>query len=175
MHVTLDHEQWEAEVGSTLGEVFADLSARAQARSRIVTSLQLDQRKITDRDLDIGFLGESAAKFSRVTAISQSMEDIVYSAQQSAQRYAQILRAEGMTLLGTFRSGQSRIDSLDQWLGKLADYMELIEGGRGQAHGGEPARPLSSWVQDLLDARARRDTVLIADILEYEVMPRLEA
>jgi len=175
MYVTLDQEQWEVGAGATLGTVFADVSERAHARSRIVTSLQLDQRAITDRDLDAGFLGEPAAKFSRLAAISQSMQDIMQSAQVSAHRYAQNLRTEGISLVRAFRSGLPQVDTLDLWLGRLADYLELVEGRCKAPRSFEAARPLSSWVQDLLDARGLRDTVLMADLLEYEILPRLEA
>jgi len=175
MHVTLDQEQWEVGTGATLGTVFTEVSERALARSRIVTSLQLDQRAITDRDLDAGFLGESAAKFSRLTATSQSMQDIMQSAQVSVHRYAQNLRTEGVSLVRAFRSGLPQVDTLDLWLGRLADYLELVEGSHTLSRPGETARPFSSWVQDLLDARSGRDTVLMADLLEYEILPRLEA
>ena len=173
MRVTLDQEQWEAGVGATLGDVLAEVSERAQAQSRIVTSLRLDQRVITDRDLDPEFLCKASGKFSRLTAISQSIQVLMESARQSAARYAHDLRAEGHTIASAFRTGRSQMGALDLWLGKLADYLELMEGGRTSRCKGEDERPLSGWVQELLDARTRQDRVLMADLLEYEILPRL--
>lgn len=175
MHVTLDRDQWEAIAPATLGEVLAEVSERAQARSRIVTSVALDRRDITDRDLDADFLGEPAEKYSRLTAVSQSMQEIVRSARHSAGRYAHILHAEGSALAGAFRSGQFQINTLDLWLGRLADYLELVEGIGTLPDAGRDAKPLSAWVRDLLDARTGEDIVLMADILEYEILPRLES
>lgn len=174
MHVTLDQDQWEAGVGSTIGDVLADLSERAQARSRIVTSLRLDQRAITDRDLHAEFLCEVSGKFTRLTATSQSVQELLLSARQAAARYAQDLRVEGNTIASAFRAGRSQMSALDLWLGKLADYLELEERGWKSRHTGEDELPLSTWVQELLTARNGRDLVRMADLLEYEILPRLD-
>lgn len=173
MHVTLDQEQWEVGPGTTLGEVLAEVSERANKRSRIVTFLAVDQRPITDRDLDGALLAMSTAQFTHLAASSQSMHEIVQSAQPSIQRYAKVVRTEGTALVEAFRIGRQQIDRLDLWLGQLADYIELMEStARGPAEGG-PSRTLTPWVQELLEAREARDTVRLADLLEYEVLPRL--
>lgn len=173
MRVMLDQDQWEIGATATLGDVLADISDRAQARSRIVTSVRLDQRVISDRDLDSGFLGQSTERYSRLTAISQSTQEIVRSARDSADQYAHILHEEGIALARSFRSGQFQVATLDLWLGKLADYLELVEGAGAVFDGSREAKPLSAWVRDLLDARAGRDSVRMADLLEYEILPRL--
>ena len=173
MRVTLDQEQWEAGVGTTVGDVLADVSERAQARSRIVTSLRLDHRAITDRDLGAELLREASGKYTRLTAVSQSVHDLLASGRQAAACYAHDLYAEGHTIASAFRAGRSQVGALDLWLGKLADYLELVESDRTSRHIGEEERPLSAWVRELLDARAGRDFVLMADLLEYEILPRL--
>ena len=173
MRVTLDQDQWETGAAATLGEVLADVSDRAQKKSHIVTSLQLDHRAISDRDLDIGFLGEPANKYAMLTAVSISRQEVVRSARHSAERYAQVLHEEGRSLAGSFRAGQSQVARLDLWLGKLADYLELTEGTGTALNGGRDAKSFSTWVRDLLDARAGQDIVMMADLLEYEILPRL--
>jgi hypothetical protein len=174
MRVTLDQEQWDAVAGATLGDVLADVSERAQARSRIVTSLRLDQRAITDRDLDAEFLREASGRFIQLTAVSQSVQTLMESAREVAARYARDLRAEGLTIASAFRAGRSHVGALDLWLGKLADYLELVEGSRTSRRATEAERPLSTWVRELLTARNGRDLVLMADLLEYEILPRLD-
>jgi hypothetical protein len=174
MRVTLDQEQWEVGAGVTLGEVLADVSDRANKRSRIVTALAVDQRPITDRDLDATLLAQPTARFTHLTASSQSMHDIMQSARPSLQRYANEVRTEGSALIEAFRIGRQQIDRLDLWLGKLADYIELMESAAREPAEVVPGRTLIPWVQELLEARDVRDTVRIADLLEYEVLPRLE-
>lgn len=175
MRVTLDQDQWDIGAAATIGEVLAEVSDRAQAKSRIVTSVQLDDRAITDRDLDVLFLGESAKKYSALTAVSLSRQELARSARHSAERYAQVLHEEGRSLAGSFRAGPFQIAKLDLWLGKLADYLELVEGTGTAFIGGRDTKPLSPWVRDLLDARSAQDIVMMADLLEYEILPRLEA
>jgi hypothetical protein len=173
MRVTLDQEQWEVGEGATIGDVLADVSERAQTQSRIVTSLRLDQRAITDRDLDAELLREASGKFSRLTAMSQSVDALMESARELAARYARDLGEEGWTIASAFRAGYSQVGTLDLWLGKLADYLELAEGGRTSQPTREDERQLSALVRELLAARNERDIVLMADLLEYEILPRL--
>lgn len=173
MHVTLDQEQWEAGAHVTLGDVLAEVSERAHAHARLVTSLRLDQRTITDRDLDPVFLAEPAARFAQLTALSQSMHAILLSAQPSIQRYGDELRTEGKALVPPLRFGPQALSSLDAWLGKLADYLELVEGNHAGAPTDCATGGLMPWVRQLLDARAGRDFVHMADLLEYEILPRL--
>jgi hypothetical protein len=171
MHVTLDQDHWEVADAMTLGEVLADISEKSHARSRLITSLTVDQRTITDRDLDPAFLGEPIARFAHLTATSQTMDDVMRGAAQSIQQYATLLRSDARELAAEFRRGEERLTSLDAWLGKLADYIELVESG----HRIPPSnKALTPWVQELLDARTTRDVIRLADLLEYELIPRLE-
>lgn len=172
MHVMLDQDQWEVVNMASLGEVLADLSEKAHARSRLITSLTLDQRVITDRDLDPELLGESISRFARIRAVSQTLDDVMRSATPTIQQYAALLRNEAQELAAHIRLGEERLTLLDAWLGRLADYLELLEAQPATAgsHGA-----LTHWVQALLDARALRDLIGVADLLEYEVAPRLEA
>lgn len=174
MRVTLDQDQWEPVAEATLGEVFAEVSDRAYAQSRIVTAMRLDQQAITDRDLDAGFLAEPAARYGSLTAVSQSMQDMEHDAWIVARRYAKLLHAEGAAFVGLWRAGRTQGRDMDLWLGKLADYLEFTEGKCPTPLSGNAAAPLSSWVQEFLSARESRDEVLMADLLEYEILPRLE-
>ena len=175
MHVQLDQDQWEANAEATLGEVLAEVSDRAHERSRIVTMLQLDQRTITDRDLDGALLAEAASRYRHLTAVSQSMQDMEHDAWIAAQRYARFLHAEGVAFVDAWRAGRPQEPAMDLWLGKLADYLEFVEGNASSCHTGVDGHaPLVPWVQQLLAARERQDVVLTADLLEYEILPRLD-
>lgn len=172
MHVMLDQDQWEVVNALSLGDVLADISEKAHARSRLITSLTVDQRAITDRDLDSTFLGEPIARFTHLQAISQTMDEVIRSAASTIQHYADLLRKEAQELASHIRMGDERLESLDAWLGKLADYLELMESKPAKT---PPDRAMPPWVQALLDARAQRDLIRVADLLEYELAPRLES
>lgn len=171
MHVTLDQDHWEVDNASTLGDVLADISDKSHARSRLITAVTVDRRAITDRDLDPAFLAEPTARFTQLTATSQTMDDVLRGAAQSIQQYATLLRSEARELAAEFRMGEERLASLDAWLGKLADYIELVESGLRTS---PPNKALTPWVQELLNARTARDVIRLADMLEYELIPRLE-
>lgn len=172
MHVMLDQDQWEVVNALSLGDVLADISEKAHARSRLITSLTVDQRPITDRDLDSTFLGEPIARFTRLQAVSQTMDEVVRGASATIHQYADLLRHEAQELASHIRMGDERLTSLDAWLGKLADYLELVEPNQAKAR---PDRAMTPWVQALLEARAQRDLIRVADLLEYELAPRLES
>lgn len=174
MRIKLDQEQWESGPEATLESVFAEVSDRAHARARIVTMMRLDQREITDRDIDATLMAEAASRYETLTAVSQAVRDVEHDARIAAGRYAKLLHAEAFALLGMLRAGAPEDRAMNEWLGKLADYLEFTEGRGMSSLPGNADAPLSSWIQDLLTARERRDTVLTADLLEYEILPRLQ-
>ena len=73
MHITLDEEQWQVSDESSLMEILATISDRAQAQHRIVTSLTIGGKAISDRDLAPGFLNQSGKNLGAVQAISKSL------------------------------------------------------------------------------------------------------
>lgn len=172
MKITLDQDHWEIVAPLTMEDVLTDVSERAYARARIVTKLQLDHRTITDRDLDPTLLAEPAARFQQLTAVSQPMCELVQAAEGSMKKYAETLRAEGTALIPGLRFGPPSLSSLDAWLGRLADYLEFDDRASA-AKAGTGISELASWVQQLLEARAARDMVGLADLLEYEILPRM--
>ncbi|MCC6141052.1 MAG: hypothetical protein IT389_10625 [Nitrospira sp.] len=171
MHVMLDQDQWDVVDALSLGEVLADISEKAHARARLITSLTVDQRTITDRDLDSAFLGEPVARFAHLQAVSQTMDEVMRGAASTIQHYADLLHKEAQEITVQIRMGDERLTVLDAWLGKLADYLELVESKPATRH---PDRAMTPWVQALLEARAQRDFIRMADLLEYELAPRLQ-
>lgn len=173
MQIMLDQDHWEVKAPLTMEHVLTEVSERAHARARIVTKLQLDQRTITDRDLDPAFLAESVVRFRQLTAVSQPMPELIQAAEGSIRKYGETLRTEGAALLSPLRFGPWPLSALDAWLGQLADYIEFIDGMSATMEAGTGVSAVAPWVQQLLEARAARDLVRVADLLEYEILPRL--
>lgn len=175
MQIMLDQDHWEADAPLTMEHVLVEVSERAHAKARMVTKLQLDQRTITDRDLDPVFLAESVVRFHQLTAVSQPMPELIRAAEGSMKKYAETLRAEGAALLPPLRFGPWPLSALDGWLGQLADYLEFVNGASSTTETETKASAVAPWVQQLLEARAARDFIRLADLLEYEILPRLDA
>jgi hypothetical protein len=64
--------------------------------------------------------------------------------------------------------------ALDRWFGQLADYVELLQAAGQDSYAFGDLQTISSWIQELLDARSIQDPVRMADILEFEILPHLE-
>jgi hypothetical protein len=175
MNIQLDHDQWQAVSTATLGDIFADLSDRAHARARIVTTLILDDRRITDRDIDPHLLRQSSAGYRRLVATSSTQQEMIECAHGVIERYRRVVVDEGTALADQFRMGGQELSSFDAWLGKVADVVEIIENGR-KGPGTQPSgNVIAGWIEELLAARQVHDTVRMADLLEYEILPRIAA
>ena len=60
----------------------------------------------------------------------QSLHTIIVEAKQAIDRFAKELRTDGQVLLAPLRSGTAHIGTIDAWLGRLADYMEMLDAGQ---------------------------------------------
>jgi hypothetical protein len=175
MNIQLDSEQWQAGSTATLGDILADLSERAHARSRIVTTVRLDSRRITDRDIDPYLLQQSSASYRQLVATSATQQEILHSAHDAIERYRRLVVDEGASLANQFRMGGQDLSSFDVWLGKVADAVEIIENGQNWLGTESSGQVIAGWIEELLAARRMHDTVRMADLLEYEILPRITA
>ncbi len=173
MQVKLDDDQWLAATDASLGDVFAELSERAHAKARIVTTMILDRRQITDRDIEPRLLQEPSAKFSNLVATSLTQEEIIHAARGTIDRYRELVVQEGRSLVGQLRLGSQDLPLLDRWLGKVADLLELIGNKAAKPAADSDVKAIAGWIEELLGARHLSDTVRMADLLEYEILPRL--
>ena len=167
MHITLDGEQWQIPDDTSLMNALAFLSDKAHAQHRIVTSLTVGGKAVSDRDLDPAFLNQRGQDVGEVSGRSQSLHAIITDAKQAIDRFAAQLRADGLVLLGPLRSGTGQVGTID------ADYTEVLEAGQTQGVAGLSTAPLLPWIQELLGARTFADPIRVADLLEYELLPLL--
>jgi len=173
MRITLDHDQWDVSDDQPVGEVLTQVSDRAYARHRLVTSLKFGGRSITDRDLQPHLLNKRLDEVGPIEACSQNIPEIMTKAAPTIARFASTLRVEAQGFLIPLRTTGVVPSALDRWFGRLADYVELLQSaGPGSPAGGD-LRAFSSWIQELVDARSVQDPVRMADILEFEVLPYL--
>ena len=175
MNIQLDNEQWQAGSTATLGDILTDLSERAHARSRIVTTVMLDSRRITDRDLDPHLIEQPSTHYRELVATSATHEEILESARGAIERYRSLVVTEGNSLANQFRMGIQDLSAFDAWLGKVADAVEIIENGQKRLGTQSPGNAIAGWIEQLLAARHIHDTVRMADLLEYEILPRIAA
>lgn len=174
MHVSLDSEQWMVRDDTSLLEVLAEISNKARGRGHIVTSLKIGGRPHTDRDLVPSLLARTAKDSGPVEAVSSATTDILLGAMEAITKFGALLKTEGEALAHMMRNGTVNMPSVDKWLGQLAEYMEITERAHEQRVPGFHRESLGLWVEQLIEARAIRDLVRMADILEYELVPRIQ-
>ncbi|MEW6248552.1 MAG: hypothetical protein AB1555_17860 [Nitrospirota bacterium] len=174
MQVILDEERWEIEDGASLMEVLAQVSERTKAKQRIVTGLEIEGRRMTDRDLTPAFLARAAREVGNVRATSQTALEILAGAQASIERFGSLLKTEGRRLVIALREGQGALAPVDTWLGQLADYLEVAEVASHNRSSLAGREALASVLADVMEARAAGDTVRLADLVEYELLPNLD-
>ena len=173
MRITLDQEQWDMSDDQLVGEVLREVSDRAHARRRLVTSLKLGGRPITDRDVEPTLLSKLLKEVGPIEANSQNIPEIMTNAAPAIARYAATLHAEAQGFLTPLRASGVIPASLDRWFGQLADYVELLQAGAQGSPAKGDLQAVSFWIQELLEARSIQDPVRIADILEFEALPYL--
>jgi hypothetical protein len=173
MRITLDQDQWDVSDDQSVSEVLTQVSDRAYAQNRLVTSLKLGGSPITDRDLQPLLLNKLLKEVGSVDACSQDIPEIMTNAAPAISKFAAALKAEAQGFLTPLRMSGVIPSALDRWFGQLADYVECLQAaGQGRQAGGD-LQAFSSWIQELLDARSIQDPVRVADILEFEILPYL--
>ncbi len=174
MLVQLDEEQWEVSDSVCLEEVLAKLNDRAEAQGRLVTKLLVGDQPMTDRELVPPTLSQLASSFGSIAAKSERMEHIIQQSGETGQKFGQELRARAQQVLQDLRQSKKGMQQLDQWFGQVADYLEWRQIQQSVTTSPQhELEDLVQWVNELMMARQNADEVRIADMLEYEIIPRL--
>lgn len=173
MQIVLDQDQWEVADETLLGEIFAQVSDRAHAKQRFVTSLSIGARRLTDRDLEPFLMVPAGKEVGPIKATSKALKEILVEAHPTLVQFETELRDEGRGLIASLRAGRDGVRSVDAWLGRFADYVEMVEMLRAQVVDQEREASLAPWISELLDARTSWDSVRVADLLEFELIPRM--
>lgn len=179
MQITLDSQTWDVADETPLMSVLAELSDKAHAQGRLVSSLTVGERAVTDRDLLPEWLAKPVSEAGAVQAATKTVAETIQQAAGSTREFAAQLRVEGEKVVAQFRAGRQGLRELDQWLGGLADYLEWVSAAQAYGcvdtlPGGDRAWPIRA-LPALLEARETGDLVRLADLLEYELLPRLGA
>jgi len=173
MRITLDQDQWEVSDDQLVSEVLMEVSDRAHARRRLVTSLKLGGCSITDRDIQPLLLNKRLKEVGAIEACSQDIPEILTNAAAAVTRFASTLKEEAEGFLKPLRTRGIIPMAADRWFGQLADYVELLQTGAQGSSAKADMQAVSSWIHELLEARSIQDPVRMADVLEFEVIPYL--
>ncbi|ULQ59758.1 hypothetical protein K7I13_15115 [Brucepastera parasyntrophica] len=187
MKIRLNNEDIDFEIKNeqTLGEILGQIEEACEKEKNTITSIKIDGKEISPGELD-GFFSKSPQNFSLIELGTISGEDVRYMLQAVGQRFsASIDQLQNIPVLlqtGKDLAVMEAIKLLSENFRELNGLIPLIP-----LAGIDPAAlqiedsELSAFLlelppilTDLLGALEKKDTILIGDISEYELAPRIE-
>lgn len=163
----------------------AELVARAEslvagAEESLVTEIAIDGRSLPPDALS-ALERHALEGVGRVEILRRPKREVALGVlEQGADYCGRIVAAIGETG-GDYRAG--RVQRASQRLAEVIDALSVLTGITYSIAGVfvEGARSLATlqgeiqpWLEELLDAQTGEDPIRIADLLEYEVAPRIE-
>jgi len=164
----------------------AELVARAEALeggagASVVIAVEVDGRALTADELGV-LETRPLADVRRVSIVRRPSREVALGVLVQGADYAtQIVGVIGETA-GHYRAG--RTEHASGVLADVLDSLAVLTGITVSISGvlADEARTLAAlqgeiqpWLEEMLDAQTEEDPIRIADLLEYEVAPRIEA
>ncbi len=189
MEIVLDGKPLDGELtGANLQEMLGDLSQRWMADDRTLREVlingrpyqekldgpadhlpreqveRLEVETIDARELALAFMGQGEAFVSPMAAAVEHIAELfrVSDEKEANEQYLQLL--ENLQLF---------LQALGQCQQVL--QLDLNRAIEGAATAAEHTERLASLVGDLLAAQEEQDWILLADVLEYDLLPELQA
>jgi len=177
-----------AEPYASLGAVLAQIDATLAARERMIVSVNVDGKEISPEQL----AHEASRQVDAVERVLVRSEAIAVLADTELARVEQQLPVLSQTVRDVatlFQEGKTADGlegcrrTMDSWMGiveserRVADALRLpldgfeVDGKPIDVHRAE----LNRFLQEALQAMERGDYVLLGDLFEHELAPRLDA
>jgi hypothetical protein len=170
---------------STWEELLTDLEASKLAENEVITSVHFDGDEILHfRNVDALSIPLNSLQEVRVEASGRN--EMLRSAVQDAQSYLSSLKSSMFEIAEMFRSDRSdqgnarlhqRFEGLKTFIA-LSRGIELSLCGISTTEGSvveKAIEQMAPTLEDQIGAQAQSDWMLLADILEYDLVPNLKA
>ncbi len=172
----------------TWADVLTDLDAQLDARGRVLTEVQFDGvGEPTYREPHV--LARRLSTLERIDVATTTPEALLTDCLRESAGSVNHLRAESMRTAGLFRlpdvaPASERLAWIASELGQLMVLVRTLQGPLGivtadpDGDSGAEVRELARFgalLESLLDAQRTGDHYAIADILEYDLTPFLQA
>jgi hypothetical protein len=169
----------------TLKDIVTRLETELSAQGEVVCAIRVNDIALSEED-EVKFADCSIDDLQSLTIESHRPIDLVTGALKSAVQMVPALETSALTTAELLRAGEAQRAARGfqetvagcQWL------VETLHHVRGASAGiGQPILCMEQWlesekvigrvVNDVSDAHARMDTILMADLLEYEMTAAL--
>lgn len=163
----------------------AELIARAEAletsgEANVVVAVEVDGEALSADELEQLEL-RPLENVKRVRVERRPSREIAYGVLEQGAEYTQRIVAFVLEVVGAYRDGKS--ESASRGLADVLDSLTVLTGITYSISGVlvEAATELAAlqgeiqpWLEKMLEAQAGEDLIRIADLLEYEIAPRIE-
>jgi hypothetical protein len=162
----------------------AELIARAEAleadgEPAVVVAVEVDGEALSPDELDRLEL-RPLERVARVRVERRPSREIALGVLQQGADYTQRIRAFVLEIVGDYRDGKS--ENANRGLADVLDSLTVLTGitysiaavlvdaaTELAALQGE----IQPWLEEMLEAQTEEDLIRIADLLEYEIAPRI--
>ncbi|HXI10428.1 MAG TPA: hypothetical protein VNK06_06435 [Thermodesulfobacteriota bacterium] len=172
----------EDETGdSTVKDLVEALEKELGAAGRCIMEMRKNGEVVPEwRTVDV--LGERLSGCSELRLTTVSVDDLACEGMEILQEYLRFIAENASSCSEDLRMGRSsaveRFSLIFEGLAEVVKTVEALAGGAGRhgtaLFGEDPAvylRPMIDRLEEVNAARSSGDTVVAADILEYEVVP----
>jgi|GEM_PF-1089945 len=188
MNITIDGAPSEMPPGQheTLGDVYSQLVATAAESGRVVAAIEIDGKAIpAGRIWDLK--SQPVAEVGTLGLTTRDTKEMVREMMASTRDHVTLLISETEKTATMFRVGNelgaqerfAQCASGLQWFLKALDalrgFLELDYAAirMDQASVGANFEELIPLVDNVLDAQAEGDSIQLADLMEYELAPKM--
>lgn len=169
----------------TWSDLLNDLESRHLGRGKVITSVRFDGNEVLQfRDAEI--LNRPLGSIGEVRVEAGPMEEMLKSAVAEAEGYLLSLQTSLADIAETFRqqaTGQGNAN-LGQVFEGIKMFAALLQGVElqlsGQLRNGTDSvsqilAGMGPTLESLIDAQTQQDWILVADILEFELLANVSA
>lgn len=179
--VRLDYEDTERD--ATLGNLVKAIEDEMISAKRIVSGLEVDGEGRADWRVD-ELMAANLSDFKELKLITASFEEFASRAVSTLQEYILVMKENVKASVSVLRRGEgykpelflSIIEGISQIMNsvdELSRGMAVLDVNTFKENPSVYYAPLLKNMEELEQARTGGDTLLIADILEYEILPIL--
>jgi len=164
----------------------AELIARAEildqgTESSVVVAVEIDGQALSADELGL-LEARGLDNVRRVTVVRRPSREVAWSVLDQAVDYIAQIAPAICEVVSDYRAGRSQ--RANRVLADILDSMSVLTGITHAIAGvlAEEAKILGAlqseiqpWLEEMLDAQSGEDPIRIADVLEYEIAPRIES
>lgn len=164
----------------------AELIARAEildqgAESSVVVAVEIDGEALSADELGL-LEARGLENVRRVSVVRRPSREVAWGVLAQAVDYTNQIAPAIHEVVSDYRAGRSQ--RANRVLADILDSMSVLTGITHAIAGvlADEAKILAAlqseiqpWLEEMLDAQAGEDPIRIADVLEYEIAPRIES